>query len=67
MIQAIIENWKEIAVVGAAAVSGAIHGYQIVVQAGGLKNICGKFINGEKPSETPTIPAKQPEPKPPGA
>ena len=56
MIQKIIDHWQAIAAFGAVALSSAVHGYTIVVQAGGIKNIWGKFLNGEQPSETPTKP-----------
>ena len=37
-----------------------IHAYQIVVAAGGCKNIWGKFLNGESPKMEvqPTLPPK---------
>jgi hypothetical protein len=61
-------NWGKIAAIFAVVLSSAVHGYQIIVQAGGLKNIYGKFLNGEQDSETPTkpstIPPAAPETKP---
>ncbi len=47
MIKYIAEHWAVICAGCAAALSSAVHGYQIVVQAGGAKNIINKFLNGE--------------------
>jgi hypothetical protein len=55
-LKTIYSHWQEIAAVLAVALSSGVHGYQIIVQAGGLKNIWGKFLNGEADSETPTKP-----------
>jgi hypothetical protein len=55
--QMIFNTWTVFAGIAAAALSALVHCYQIVVQAGGWKNIWMKFSYG---SDVPTV---MPEPK----
>jgi hypothetical protein len=48
LIQEIYQHWEGEAAIAAAALSSIVHGYQIIVQAGGVKNIWSKFLNGDK-------------------
>jgi hypothetical protein len=55
----IINHWSFIVAAFAAAGSALVHGYQIIVNAGGLVNIFKKFLYGQTefplPSPTPIV------------
>ena len=58
-VQFVFDNWHKFVAFGAIALSAGVHVYQVVTNAGGIKNLWSKFMNGV-PANVPPSAVSQP-------
>jgi hypothetical protein len=60
LIQLCWQHKTEIAALGAVVLSSAVHAYQIVVQAGGIRTMWSQFMGPKQSQPQPQQPQQKP-------